>query len=104
MRIAFIVNDVRTEQGGYTTSRLGAAAINLGHEAWVIGAGDLAYDPHDAVSARAKMAPKSKYKNSQTYLKDLQGPSARTERISVDDISGRARSDSPSSSAEENGA
>jgi glutathione synthase len=39
MKIGFVVNDVRTEEPGYTTTRLAMAAINRGHEAWVIGAG-----------------------------------------------------------------
>jgi hypothetical protein len=38
MKIGFVVNDVRTEEPGYTTTRLAMAAINRGHEAWVIGA------------------------------------------------------------------
>ena len=45
MRIGFIVNDVRTEEGQVHDSRLGQAAVNRGHEVWVIGVGDLAYDP-----------------------------------------------------------
>ena len=86
MRIGFVVNDIKTEEGGYTTSRLATSAINMGHEAWVMGSGDLIYDPSDSVAARARTAPKAKYKDSQAYLKDLQGPNARSERISVDDL------------------
>jgi glutathione synthase len=86
MRIGFVVNDIKSEQGGYTTSRLATSAINRGHETWVMGVGDLVYDPNDTVAARARMAPKSKYKNSQSYLKDLQGEAARVERICVDDL------------------
>lgn len=36
MRLALFVNDVMTEEVGYTTNRLAMAAINRGHEAWVI--------------------------------------------------------------------
>ena len=39
MKIGFVVNDIKTEEPGYTTSRLAMAAINLGHEVWVIGVG-----------------------------------------------------------------
>ena len=53
MRIGLVVNDIMTEEKGYTTTRLGMAAINLGHEAWVIGVGDLAYDPDEKIRARA---------------------------------------------------
>ena len=35
MRVGFMVNDISTEEAGYTTCRLGMAAINRGHEVWV---------------------------------------------------------------------
>ena len=86
MRIGFVVNDIKTEEGGYTTSRLATSAINLGHEAWVMGVGDMVYDPRRLRGRLRRSAPKSKYKDSTSYLKDLQGPNARSERISVDDL------------------
>ncbi len=73
MRIGFIVNDVKTEEGKFTTSRLGQAAVNRGHEVWVMGVGDLAYDPDDMIRARASSVPKTKYGTSESYTADLQG-------------------------------
>ena len=49
MNIGFFVNDVATEQAGYTTIRLAQAATNAGHTAWLMWAGDLAYDPDEAI-------------------------------------------------------
>ena len=86
MRIGFVVNDINTEKPGYTTVRLAMAAINLGHEAWLIGAGDFAYDADEIIRARARSGSKSKYKSSETFLKDVQGKTAKRERISVDDL------------------
>ncbi len=86
MRIGFVVNDIQTEEKGYTTTRLGMAAINLGHEAWVMGVGDLAYDPDDHIRARARAAPGKKYKSTVVYLKELQSSKAKVERITVDDL------------------
>ncbi len=86
MRIGFMVNDIKTEEPGYTTTRLAMAAINLGHEAWVLGAGDFAYDADEKVYARARSAPKKNYKRSEVYLADLQSKKARVERICVDDL------------------
>ena len=51
MRIGFVVNDIETEQSTYTTTRLAMAAVNRGHESWLIGAGDLAFDPDVKSSA-----------------------------------------------------
>jgi glutathione synthase len=86
MRVGFVINDIKTEKAGYTTVRLGLAATNLGHEAWYIGLGDLAYDPDDKIRARARGVSKKKYTKSESYLKDLQGNRARSERITVDDL------------------
>jgi glutathione synthase len=75
-----------TEQKGYTTTRLGMAAINMGYEAWVIGVGDLAYDSDEKIRARARSAPGKRYRSNETYLKELQGPKSKRERITVDEL------------------
>lgn len=86
MRIAFVVNDVRTEEAGYTTIRLAMAAVNRGYETWLIGVGDFALDPDDVIRARARTVSKRNYKQTATFLEDLQGPKAKIQRISVDDL------------------
>jgi len=86
MKIGLVVNDIKTEETGYTTSRLGVAAISMGHEVWVMGVGDLAYDPDDTIRARARTVPKKKYATSESYLRDLQGKNAVSKRISVEDL------------------
>ena len=53
MKIGFAVNDIMTEKPVYTTTRLAMAATNRGHEAWLIGAGDFAYDTDEKIHARA---------------------------------------------------
>lgn len=86
MRIGLVVNNIATEQPGYTTTRLGMAGINRGYEVWVMGVGDLAYDPNDTVSARARCAPRKSYKTADAYLRDLNSDKARQERITVDNL------------------
>jgi glutathione synthase len=87
MRLAFVVNDVMTEQPAYTTTRLAMTAVNMGHEAWVLDVGDFVYDPSGAILAHARSTPRKKsYRSTKTFLKDLQSDSARLERISVDDV------------------
>ena len=51
MKVGFVVNDIATESENYTTTRLAMAAVNRGHEAWLIGSGDMAFDPDDHVPA-----------------------------------------------------
>lgn len=86
MKLGFIVNDVKTEDGKFTTSRLGQAAVNRGHEVWVMGVGDLAYDPDGMIRAQATSVPKTKYTSSESYTADLQGKKAVHRRITVDEL------------------
>ena len=86
MRFGFIVNDIRSEEGKFTTSRLGQAAVNRGHEVWVMGVGDIAYDPDDMIRARATSVPKPRYGSSESYTADLQGKKAVKRRITVDEL------------------
>jgi len=86
MKLGFVVNDIRTEEPGYTTIRLAIAARNMGHDVWLMGVGDLAYDSDDRVRARAATTPRTKYKTGEAFLKDLLGPRGIRERINVDEL------------------
>ena len=86
MKIGFVVNDIRTEEAGFTTTRLCVAATNRGHEAWTINVGDLAYDPDERVRARAKRPQKARYKDGVGYLRDLHSKAAISDRVTVDDL------------------
>lgn len=86
MRIGFMVNDISTEEENYTTSRLAMAALARGHEAWIMGAADFAFETDERVYASARMAPKTKYKSGKAYLTDLQGERGKVGRICVDEL------------------
>lgn len=86
MKLGIVVNDLMTEQTGYTSIRVAMWATNRGHEVWMIGLGDFAYDPNETISARARKAPRSNYKNTATYLSALQGKQAQKERITLEDM------------------
>lgn len=87
MKIGFVVNDVMTEQAGFTTVRLAHEAHKQGHEAYLIGVGDVAYDPDESVRARSRSVPmEKKYATQEAYLKDLQGPKGVKQRITVDEL------------------
>lgn len=86
MKIGFVVNEIATEGTGYTTTRLGMAAINQGHEVWVMGVGDLEYDANDRVRARARTVTRKSYKSGEIYLNELKGAKGKEERIVVDDL------------------
>ncbi|UCF31410.1 MAG: glutathione synthase [bacterium] len=86
MKIGFVVNEVSTEEPGYTTTRLAMASVNRGYQTWLIGSGDFAYDPDEHIRARAVTVPKTKYKSLRIFLEDLQGSRAVSRRITVDDL------------------
>jgi glutathione synthase len=86
IRIGFVVNDPGTELQKYTTTRLAITALARGHEAWIIGLTDFAFEANDKVYAYARMAPKTNYKNGKAYLADLLSATARKERICVDEL------------------
>jgi len=86
MRIGFVVNDLRTEESGYTTTRLAMAALALGHEAWYVSVGDFAYDTDGRIVVHAHAAPKRKYTNRDAYLADLTGKNVVRERIATRDL------------------
>lgn len=86
VRIGFVVNDVQTEESGFTTTRLAMTAKQMGHEIYLMSVVDLAYDADEKIRAHAVTAPKRIYKNGASFLKDLQGAKAIKERVTVDDL------------------
>jgi glutathione synthase len=86
MKLGLVVNDVMRETAGYTTTRLGQVAVNRGHEVFVMGVADFAYDEDESVRARARTVSKKQFKTPESYLTELQGKGGRSERITVDDL------------------
>jgi glutathione synthase len=85
MRIGFVVNDVTTEQPEFTTTRLAMAAIERGHEAWLLGVGDFSHDPNGCVAARARTAS-SHHREVVAFLADVQSENGTETRLKVDDL------------------
>jgi len=75
-----------TEEAGFSTTRLGCEAVNQGHEVFVIGVGDFAYDPDESIRARSRSVPQKKYGSHESYLKDLQGSKSVKSRVTVDEL------------------
>ncbi len=86
MKIGFFVNDVATEQAGYTTTRLSMYAKNRGHDVFYLTPDSFALDADNRVRARAVRPLDRKYKATESYLKDLQSKKAGNERISVGEL------------------
>jgi len=72
MKIAFVINDHRTEKSKFTTPGLGFAAYKRGHQAYFIGIGELEYDSGGHISARCKTLKEGTFKNQEEYFEALQ--------------------------------
>ncbi len=81
MKIGFVVNDVATEQPGYTTTRLAMTATRLGHEAWILGVADFVYAADGSIRAYARSVSNAEHDSLESYLGELQGDNARVETI-----------------------
>ena len=86
MRLGFFVNDIAAELSAYTTTRLAQTATNRGDEVWYFSAADFIYGADDIIYAHGIAVPKTRYKTHHAYLKDLQGPNAVRQRVTLDDF------------------
>lgn len=87
MNIGFFINDLATERAEYATTCLARAAAGRGHKVWYIGVAEMAYDPTETVSARARGLRKKKYKNNEQLLADLRDDAeAECVRIAISEL------------------
>ncbi len=85
MKIGFVVNQVDTEKPVYTTVHMAFTAHKMGHEPYLMGVGDLVYYPEGHMGALAS-TPSKKFKNTETFLKDMQGKKANKVHITSHDL------------------
>jgi glutathione synthase len=81
MKIGFVVNDVQTEQAGYTTTRLAMTATRLGHEAWLLGVADFENASDGSIRAYARTVNNQEHESLDAFLKEIKSNEARTEKI-----------------------
>ncbi|WP_353195235.1 glutathione synthase [Parapedobacter defluvii] len=68
MTITFIVNQVRKELAGYTTTALALEAHRRGHTVYYAGVGDLVYLPDGRVGAHSRKVPDREFRSLHTFL------------------------------------
>lgn len=86
MKIGFVVNAIESELASYTTTRLAVAAVNLGHEVWTLGVGDFVYEQNGSLHALARTVDGTGYGSLETYMEELQSPTMKPEKISLDGL------------------
>ncbi|WP_026953469.1 glutathione synthetase [Algoriphagus vanfongensis] len=86
MKIGFIVNQIETETAGYSTTLLSSTAIHRGHEAYIIGIGQLCYLKDGKMGAKAVKAPERKFRSLQKYIEAIKSAEAEKVFITSDDL------------------
>lgn len=86
IRLAFVVNDVATEQDNYTTIRLARVAINRGHKVALVGLDGFMYHASGSVRARACVPRRKSYDDDAALLADLQADDVKREWIEVEEL------------------
>jgi glutathione synthase len=86
MKIAFVVNDVTTEQPGYTTTRLAFSATKQGHESYLLGVGDFIYAPDGSIHAHVRSANGGTYDSLEDYLTVVQSKESKSQHINLDEL------------------
>jgi glutathione synthase len=86
MIIGFVVNQIKTEEPWYDTTLLTATAVRMGHEVYVMGVGDLAYNEDGHVGGWAVKAPSKKFRDVEAYLAYIQGSEAEKVYITSEHL------------------
>ncbi|MEO7446077.1 MAG: glutathione synthetase, partial [Ferruginibacter sp.] len=84
MKIAFIINDIKTEKANFTTIFLALTAHKRGHKVYVFGVGDLGYSSDGHMVAQARTVGEQSYKTNETFFKALE--KSTPDRISSGDM------------------
>lgn len=81
MNIAFLVNDLKSENASSTTFRLAMEATNRGHQTWLMEADAFLLDENDIVIATARSVSRNRYRSTSVYLEELRGKGATKKKI-----------------------
>lgn len=72
MKIAFIINDIKTEKSNFTTIYLALSAHKRGHKVYIVGVGDLGYSSDGHMIAQAKTVGEQTFKTNETFFKAIE--------------------------------
>ncbi|MEO8795402.1 MAG: glutathione synthetase [Daejeonella sp.] len=72
MKIAFVINDIKTEKANFTTIYLALTAHKRGHQVYIFGVGDLGYSSDGHMVAQAKTVGDQTFKTNETFFKALE--------------------------------
>lgn len=83
MKIAFVINDMRTEKENYTTIRLARRALKDKHHVALVSLVDLSYETNGDICALAYIPSAYEYETDKELLDDLQSQNNIKKFISI---------------------
>ena len=86
MKLGIVLNDILTETLPSTSLNLIVSALKMGHEIFVMGVGDFAYDPNDTIHATSIILFQKKFKDAAQCLAYLTDVKTKRERITVEEL------------------
>jgi glutathione synthase len=86
MKIAFVINQLSTEEGWYDTTLLTSTSVLLGHEVYVTEVGQLHYLENGHMGAMAIKVPSTKFKSNDHYINFIKSKEAERVKISTADL------------------
>ena len=86
MKIAFVINNIKTEKDNFTTIRLTRRARALGHEVYLVGLVDFIYESDESIAALASVPERTDYETDAEVLEELQDEHAQLQRVCLSDM------------------
>jgi glutathione synthase len=86
MKIGFVVNEVKSEEASFTTTRLARTAVNMGHQCFMLGVGDFVYASDGSIHAHARQASPDQCDSLESFLGHLQHEDTQSEKLLVDEL------------------
>ncbi len=87
MKIIFVINQMSTEEAWYDTTLLSLTAMQMGHEVYLSGVGELNYLENGHMGAIGVKVPKNKkFKDLEVFMAYMQSEEAKRVSISSEDL------------------
>lgn len=71
MKIAFVINDIKTEHHNYSTIAMAMCAYAMGHTIYIAEVGNLGYTSDGHLGAKVRTVKDVKYKTTKTFFEAL---------------------------------
>ncbi|MEE8601996.1 glutathione synthase [Euzebya tangerina] len=86
MKLAFVINDIATEQDNYSTIRLTRRCVEMGIDVSLVSQSELSYMPGGALCAPASRPSTTGYADDTEILADLQEPENRRHVVTLNEV------------------